>query len=285
MPHINPTPLESSDSGLDAMSRFAPQRTAQRAAWAGQSRAAAPHLLPWDLQLPWPEGLVTDQQEDLGEALVMGQFGNLESRYAASPTRKEAFEIMTRLGLRVIEHGALGEVPDDWEDVVVYTSVYGGHVGQDKLKLSLNEARAQFPPETLCSRFRVVDPSPWGEAVQGWSTRQYVCGDFTIRGRYGTREWRSNVGVVRMAWDDAFAPRPPGGPFGQEHEALSGPLFAVDLITCGGLEYAVDFNLCPGCTNAPTHTLPGLSIMGAVQSWSGWTRLQPPEPTRQKGAD
>lgn len=259
------TPAE----GNDAMEKYAPQRAELRARWSPHSHASHPELLPWDLGLDWPlqEGESESERSDrLGEEAAMHQYGRLDTRYSVSPTRAEAFELMTLMGLDVIPHATVEAAPDDWDEVIVYTSVYGGHVGQDKVRLPLTQARAEWPG-ALCSRYLAADVASDGHAASvSMSERDFVAGDFLMRARLYGSEWRSNVGSLSISWE-AAEPRSRDLRYSN---ALLGPLFAIDFIWHGGVRYAVDFNICPGATGADMSGLPGGSVMGALQAWSGW---------------
>ncbi|GGK92296.1 hypothetical protein [Deinococcus radiotolerans] len=253
----------------DALARFAPDRAARRALWHPYSRAARPDLLPWDLGLDWSVP-APERGEVLGEALCTQHLTRVDLRFTVAPTRAQALSLMAQLGLTVAPWARTADVPADWDEVVVYLSEYGGHVGQDKVRLPAAQARREHPGR-LCTRFLPPDLPPGApEGVTGASERDLVAGDHVLHLRLLSRDWRSNVAVTDAHWS-AVTARPDTGPYGREHDALLGPLFAIDFVISGGVRWAVDFNTSPGATGAPVHELPGRSITGAVQGWRGWT--------------
>lgn len=252
----------------DATSRFAPERDARRALWQSHSRASRPDLLPWDLGLDWSVPLA-ERALVLGETLCAQHFTRVDLRFTVAPTRLQALHLMELMGLCVAPHALTDDIPPDWWEVVVYLSEFGGHVGQDKIRLPAAQARAEHPGR-LCTRYLPPDPLPDAPTgVMGVSDRDLVAGDHVLHLRLLSRDWRSNVAVTDARWSNT-TPRPATGPYGQSHDALLGPLFAIDFVTSGGVRWAVDFNTSPGATGAPVHQLPGGTIMGAVQHWRGW---------------
>ncbi|WP_155299535.1 hypothetical protein [Deinococcus kurensis] len=252
----------------DAIARFAPEREARRALWCPHSRAARPDLLPWDLGLDWS---VTPAERAgvLGETLCAQHLTRVDLRFTVAPTRLQALHLMALMGLTVAPHAFTDDIPADWQEVVVYLSEYGGHVGQDKVRLPSGQARATHPGR-LCTRYLPPDPPPNAPSgVTGVSDRDLVAGDDVLHLQLLSRDWRSNVNVTDARWSDT-TPRPTTGPYGCAHDALLGPLFAIDFVKSGGVRWAVDFNTSPGATGAPVHRLPGGTIMGAVQQWRGW---------------
>lgn len=255
----------------DALARYAPQREQRRAGWAPYSRAARPELLPWDLGLDWSV-IPAARAEQLGELLCLRHLTRVDLRFTIAPTRQQALTLMQLMGLTVAPSCRAAEIPLDWSEVVVYLSEYGGHVGQDKVRMSAVQARKEHPA-CLCTRFLPPDrPADAPAGVQGVSERDLVCGNAVLHLRLLSRDWRSNVQTTTAVWGEV-TPRLETGPYGLATDALLGPLFAIDYVQSQGVRWAVDFNTSPGATDAPVHLLPGGTLMGAVQAWRGWNTL------------
>ena len=281
-------PQHVNNDASDTMGAYAPERKQLKEAWDPHSKALRPDLFPWDLGLDWREEKSGAEEpmenadatlgERLGEQLVASRYVRLDLRYTATPTRREAFEIMELMGLDVIPWGRVSEVPE-WDEVVVYTNEYGGHVGQDKLKMTLTQAREQYP-NALCSRYLKPDLGSGASAEAiSMNERELVTGDWISRMQiYGSLDWRSNVGnETGEIQIKASAPTPREecsvhGRFSVQQ--LTGPLYAIDFIWHQGVRYAIDFNISPGAPNEVIERLPGPSISAATQQWSNWTRIQ-----------
>lgn len=247
----------------DAITIHAPHRETVRAAWIP--------LWSTDPRLPWDLGLArrgeSANPQGWAEALVTAHFLSLEYRYTVTPTRSEALTLMRDLGFPVAPFGRVRDAPPSWGRVVVYTSEYGGHVGQDKLLLPLAEACREWP-EALCTRYLPPDPLPAQPEARGRSVRLLLAGDVALTCQMISREWRSNVEAVQVGWSPV--PLHQGSRLPTRLQHALGPLWAVDFVPHGGRLFAVDFNTSPGFTDGPTHLLPGGSFAGALAAWSGW---------------
>ena len=246
------------------MQRHAPDRAARRALWTPYSHATRPDLLPWDLGLDW--SVPADQLGPQIRALHLTPHVD----YSATPTRAQAFALMTLMGYTVIPHALGRDIPDAWTgDVVVYLSEYGGHGGEDKARMPARDARRDHP-HALCSLYLTPDPDDLMPG-QTWHERELVCGDFQMRARLGSHNWRSNDDGQSLIWAD---PEPRAQTRHATLDALCGPHYGVDLILSGGQWYALDFNLNPSVGGAPLHRLPGGSIERATDAWSAWPTLR-----------
>ena len=163
--------------------------------------------------------------------------------------RREAFQYMAGLGLRVPRHGKvrdlvpvlLAEMPDDLRpyaathliDCVVYLDERS-HCGEGKIKLSADEAMVSYP-DLLCS-----EHLPATASGNGRSLRYLQVGDRKWWIEYrSANDWRSNAGEVTTT---VLAEEAAG-----YHPNIDRPLFAIDFVPAADGLYAVDFNTAPGC--------------------------------------
>lgn len=245
----------------DAMERHAPQRLERKAIWQPHSRASRPDLLPWDLGLDWSLP-VHERGPELRRLHLLPHVD-----YTISPTRAEAFTIMEMMGYQVIPHCLCRDIPEGWEAVVIYLTPYGGHGGEGKIKLKSEMARKNYP-DKLCSKLVRPDIEGSFAGLSSWHERELVTGDWTMRCRLGSNDWRSNHQAEKLMWTEAS--KRSETMHAQTHQ-LCGPHYGVDLVLSGGEWYAIDFNLNPGSSEAPTWRLPGRSIEGAIDAWQGFS--------------
>ena len=116
----------------DAITVHAPERQSLRDAHRIRMPSRNP-LLPRDLFLHAAERTPGTWAEET----VVNHYLRLGKRYAITPTREEAFLLMALAGFPVIPHARIGDGHFQnpvFDEVVVYTSEYGGHVEQDKAR-------------------------------------------------------------------------------------------------------------------------------------------------------
>jgi len=217
----------------DLLEQLAPDRAALRRAHLSRVPQRDP-LHPWDLYLHASERTPVAW----AETLMAAHYFSVESRFVMTPTRAEAFALMEKAGFPVVPHAHVGDETFQnpaFDQVVVYTSAYGGHVGLDKLCLHRVQALEDWPG-ALCSAFVV--------AAAGVSYRLLKVGTAVLTLRMTSeRDWRSNVGAGQADWH----PEPVRADLGQHLERLLGPLWAVDFVADEhGTLWAVDFNTTPG---------------------------------------
>lgn len=120
-------------------------------------------------------------------------------------------------------------------DLVVYTDPRA-HAGEGKVKLSLDEALAQYP-DCLASEHVPATMNGTGQSLRYLriGTRQFWL-------RYTSRDdWRSNCGEVEIELLSEEEPKQIG-----DLGRIGLPLFAVDFVSAGKALYAMDFNTAPG---------------------------------------
>ena len=254
----------------DAITTHAPERQPLRDAHRTRVPSRNP-LLPWDLFLYGAERT----PEAWAEATLTAHYFRMGHRYAITPTRAEAFELMALTGFPVIPHARVGDERFQnpvFDEVVVYTSDYGGHVGMDKQRCSRAQALTDWPG-ALCSAFV--------GAHAGLSFRLLKVGTVSLCIRMNSDgDWRSNVGAGHAEWH----PEPIRADLGDTLETLLGPLWAVDFVQdSSGALWAVDFNTTPGVTGIDAllsyRAFGPEGLVGPISEWFARHPLPLPEAT------
>lgn len=251
----------------DLIARFAPERAALRERHRRRVPERDP-LNPWDLYLH-DCGRTPDAWAD---AFMAAHYFQRSPRFVMTPNRAEAFALMERAGFPVVAHARVGSATFQagaFDEVVVYTSDYGGHVGMDKVRCTRREAERDWPG-ALCSAFLA--------SGAGVSYRLLKIGTVTLTIRMTSAgDWRSNVGAGRAEWH----PEPLRADLGHATETLLGPLWAVDFVAgTGGDLWAVDFNTTPGVRSMDAalaaRALGEDGLYGPLREWFGLHPLPVP---------
>jgi hypothetical protein len=217
----------------DLIATYAPERAALRE--LHHRRVPERSLLnPWDIYLHDCERT----PEAWADAFMSAHYFQLPPRFVMTPNREEAFALMELAGFPVVPNTRVGSSAFQeaaFDEVVVYTSDYGGHVGMDKLRCTRAEAERDWPG-ALCSAFIA--------AGAGVSYRLLKVGNVAVLIRMVSEgDWHSNVGASQAEWH----PEPLNVDLGEAVETLLGPLWAVDFVADEwGELWAVDFNTTPG---------------------------------------
>ena len=164
-------------------------------------------------------------------------------------SKAEQFLLLEDLGLKVPEHGTVGEVYSKLKDkfsyaeairVVVYLDEFA-HRGEGKILAILGDALRKYP-HFYCSRFVQSEPSfPGIEYATSYRHLQIGRRSFWLR-YSGFGSWMSNH--AKEVEVEFLFERHEG------HGLLSSrapyPVFAIDMVQSGPWLYAVDFNTAPG---------------------------------------
>lgn len=223
----------------DLLTLYAPDRAALRERHQRRVPQRDP-LNPWDIYLYDTERT----PQGWADTLMSAHYFHLPPRFVMTPTREEAFMLMQKAGFPVVPYARVGspgfDAPD-FDEVVVYTSDYGGHVGREKERCTRAEAQRNWPG-ALCCAFIA--------AGAGVSFRLLKVGTVVLSIRMASAgDWRSNVGDGRAEWH----PEPQRVDLGEGTETLLGPLWAVDFVADeSGHLWAVDFNTTPGVRSIDT---------------------------------
>lgn len=159
--------------------------------------------------------------------------------------RKEMLAYMSSLGLTTPRYGTVAHlvphlreaygVAEPFAEIVVYLDPRT-HAGEGKVKVTLDEALAQYP-EHLASEHIANTPTGLGRTL-----RYLRIGKRQFWLRYTSLDdWRSNCGEVEI---EVLCEKKSRSQ--DEGVAIPYPLFAVDFVHAGNLLYAIDFNTAPG---------------------------------------
>ena len=217
----------------DLILKYAPERAELRERHRCRVPVRDP-LNPWDIYLHDTER----SPEAWADTFMSAHYFQLPPRFVMTPNREEAFALMQKAGFPVVPNARVGSAAFQapaFNEVVVYTSDYGGHVGMDKQRCTREDAERDWPG-ALCSAFIA--------AGAGVSYRLLKVGTVAVFIRMASAgDWRSNVGAGQSEWH----PEPLSVDLGEATETLLGPLWAVDFVADGaGDLWAVDFNTTPG---------------------------------------
>jgi hypothetical protein len=247
----------------DMLTLYAPERATLRA--RHQQRVPTRNMLnPWDLYLHDVER----SPAAWADALVAAHYFRRSPRFVTTPNREEAFALMTLAGFPVVPSARVGSAAFQspaFDEVVVYTSEYGGHVGLDKERCSRTVALTDWPG-ALCSAFV--------GAGAGTSYRLLKIGTVALLIRVTSAgDWRSNVGAGQAVWH----PEPVVCDLGDQLETLLGPLWAVDFVAdADGQLWAVDFNTTPGVRSMdPSLAQRAFGDEGFYSPLRAWFALHP----------
>ncbi len=165
------------------------------------------------------------------------------------PDRKEQFDILRNMGLKVIPHGQIREIADLWWDdeeqwirhIVVYNDLMS-HCGEGKEMCHIH----RFKWDGCISRLDYIEKcqslfcSAYCNHMPGVSWRMLQVGPHRFWMEYrSVEDWRSNCGdgSIELFWADMDA---------GTHKGLDLPLFAVDFALGKKGIYAIDLNVAPG---------------------------------------
>lgn len=162
--------------------------------------------------------------------------------------RKEMLAYMASLGLQTPRYGKVSwlvpHLRQEWGDlaclaeVVVYTDPKA-HAGEGKVKLTLDEAQAQYP-DHLASEHIPNTPNGTGQTL-----RYLRVGKRQFWLRYTSLDdWRSNCGEVEIEVLCEEKPLAAGDRSPVPYPLY--PLFAVDFVRAADKLIAIDFNTAPG---------------------------------------
>lgn len=184
----------------------------------------------------------------------------LNRRMNQGPNRIEMYKMLNAVGLKTPKFGMVADLYKDlasqWGgkdamqkaeygkliEMVVYTDLTS-HVGEGKIKVSLEEARDQYPGH-FASQF-----IPTSKTYASRTERLLVVGRHHLWIEYISKDdWRSNCGDVQMTGLDPNFTH--GGRPVQINE-LQIPLYAIDFVAVGNERLAIDFNVSPGIKGTP----------------------------------
>lgn len=150
------------------------------------------------------------------------------------PSKEDQFEILDMLGYDIPQYGKPAELPDDSQQVVVYTDEYQ-HAGKGKILVSLEEARSKYA-DYLASCFIECQQN----IITSYKLLQIGTRQFIVR--YNSdHEWMSNKGQV---YCDIVAE----SPHREYIKQIQYPLWSIDYVLDlhqEGKPVAIDFNIAP----------------------------------------
>lgn len=169
--------------------------------------------------------------------------------------RRGAFELMAYAGERVVPYFNVSpELPASLLCVVYLDEA--GHATEGKALMTVGEALERSYVGHLASQFL-----GGGSGGQSRHTRILVIGNHAFRLHFTSDDsWRGNAGEGRIETEVVALP---DNAHRYGHQQA---LYAIDYVSAGGLDYAVDFNVAPGIpeTEEVLSQLEGRSMLGAL---------------------
>jgi hypothetical protein len=172
-------------------------------------------------------------------------------RMDSGPNRIEMMKILNAAGIKTPKFGMVAELYKDLAshfdegkdgmratkydqlvEMVVYTDIVT-HAGEGKVKLTLEEAKAQYP-----GHFATQYIPPSTDIYKGRTERLLSIGDRQFWFEFLSKDdWRSNCGDVQIT---------PLLAVSHSINELQIPLYAIDFVTVGHERLAIDLNVSPG---------------------------------------